>query len=464
MLSTKVSIRCLISVLAALYVGTVASSPMFAQSGSRGIGGAGGPAAPTRPQETRRYTPPRFAPSGPRVPVAEVRLTGNFSSSESRIRSKLATRAGRLYDPQSVQADVRQLLAGLCYDVNTYQRDTPEGVIVTFELFEQPTIQYIRFVGNKVRSKTLLKKVGLEEGQPLNRYRVEEAARKLETFYRERGNSHVSVTIEEGVKQGSQGVVFRVEEGPRQRIFRTKFEGNTIASDARLRTQIESKPGILWFFKGQVDRDQIEEDVDRLTSYYRSLGFFRAKVTRELAFDDDQEWLTLTFTIDEGPRYVIRQVSVEGNAVFKADDLLARTELSGGDFFDQARMNLDVGTLKDIYGSQGYINANIRAEPQFFEQPGQLDLVYKIDEGKQFRVGKIRVEIDGEHPHTRQSVILNRIELREGDIIDSRKLRNSERRLKASQLFENGPIGGPEIAVLPRSSNTQISDRRARNY
>lgn len=449
--------RRVVIAAAAFSICLAATIPSRAQSGSRGMGASGG--APT-PKPARRYAPPKFAPAGPRVPVAAVNLTGKFSTSESRIRAKLQTRAGRRYDPESVQSDVRQLLAsGLCYDVRTYEKSTPQGVVITFELFEQPTIKYIRFVGTKIREKTLLKKAEIAVGQPLNRYRVEESQRKLEEFFRQRGNSLVRINIQEGTKKGDQGVVFQVEEGPRQRIFRTKFEGNTIATDARLRTQIDSKPGILWFFKGKVDRDVIEEDIDKLTAYYRSLGFFRAKISRELQFNDNQEWLTLTFIIDEGPRYVIQRVSVDGNEVFDTADLLQGTKLHAGDFFDQAKMGLDVRTLKDIYGSQGYINAIVKAEPLFLKEPGQLDMIYKIDEGKQFRVGEIKININGEYPHTRHSVVLNRIDMREGDIIDIRKLRNSELRLQRSQLFETGPFGRPEIAVLPRNSATQIATR-----
>ena len=433
-----------------------AKAQMGARSAMSGMGN-GGPAAPSGP-EPKRYLPARFAPSGPRINVAEVRLQGNFKVSESRIRSKLQTRAGRQFDPAAVQADVRQLLSsGLCYDVRTYKNESPDGVIITFELFEQPVIQYIRFEGNRVREKTLLKKSEIAVGQPLSRYRVEEARRKLVEYYQGRGNSYVEIEILEGDKQGDQGITLGIQEGPRQRVRWTKFEGNTIASDGRLRTQIDSKPGILWLFKGQVDQDVIDEDVDKLTSYYRSLGFFRANITKELNFNDSQEWLTLTFHIDEGPRYVIRSISVEGNRVYDQQDLLSVTEMQSGDFFDLTRMNNDVRALKDAYGSNGYIKADIQATPQFDEEPGQLDLVYRVDEGKQHRVGEIIVKMDGEYPHTRNSVVLNRIDLREGDIIDIRKLRDSERRIKASQLFENGPLGGPEIAVQPRTSTRTAS-------
>ena len=108
-----------------------------------------------------------------------------------------------------------------------------------------------------------------------------------------------------------------------------------------------------------------------------------------------------------------------------------------------------VALLRDLYGSQGYIYADIKADPRFREEPGELDLSYQIREGEQFRVGKINIHIDGDPDHTRQDVILNRLSMRPGDVIDLRELRESERRLKSSQLFENNPAQGisPKIII-----------------
>ena len=457
---------CILSILSV----SISASGVLAQSGSRGMGMGGGPAGPTFQKEKKRYQPKQFGPTGDaRVDVAEVRLKGNRSISESRIRAKLKTRAGRPYDPTAVAADVHQLLKhGFCYDVRTYKEESPAGMIITFELFEQPVIEYVEFTGDKIspfKRRTLLKKSEVAVGQPLSRFRTEEAKRKILEYYKSRGNTFAQVEIQEGTKQGDRGMVFAIEEGPRQRIKWTSFDGNTIVSDARLRTQISSKPGYLWIIKGEVDRDAIDEDVVKLTSYYRSLGFFRATVEPKLKFDAQEKWLSLKFVIDEGPRYVIRDIRIEGNDVYDQNSLLATTELRQGDFFDLTLMQGDVRMLKDAYGANGYVLADVKATPRFFEEPGQLDLVYEVDEGKQFRVGDIKIRIDGDYPHTRQNVVLNRIDMREGDIINIRKIRESERRILGSQLFESGPLTRPEITVEPRSQDTMMADPgRTRRY
>src|SRR4029450_1610402 len=114
-------------------------------------------------------------------------------------------------------------------------------------------------------------------------------------------------------------------------------------------------------------------------------------------------------------------------------------ELKSGEYFNQAESNKDLNTLTDLYGSQGHVFADVQADLRFLEEPGTLDVAYRIKEGEVFRVGEINVKIAGEFPHTKQTVVLNRVSLRPGDIIDTREVRNSERRLKASQLFAGNP-------------------------
>jgi len=229
------------------------------------------------------------------------------------------------------------------------------------------------------------------------------------------------------------------------------FDGNTIP-EARLETQIQSKAGIGWYlFGGKVDRSKIDADKEKLTAYYRSLGYFRARISAWPDIDDSGKWVTLRFVIDEGPRYKVRSVAVEGNKKFAAAPLLNFLAVKSGNYFNQAEMNKDLNTITDLYGSQGHVFADVQADPRFLEEPGQLDLVYRIKEGDVFKVSEVNVHVAGEFPHTRNTVVLTRLSLLPGDIINSVKVHESERRLKAAQVFETNPAEGdaPRIVIKP---------------
>ena len=387
--------------------------------------------------------------------VADVVVTGNRAVSEQFIRFQLKTRPARAYDPQQVQADVHRLASTQRFrDVQSSIQEGPEGVTVIFHVFERATVEEIHFIGNRAvgfSDRSLKKKLDFKIGDPLNRFAIEEGRRKLEELYRSKGFTKAQVFIRD-MPPKYNAVAYEINEGHLERIRAVRFIGNEIASDGRLKTQIQSKPGfLLYFFRGKVDINKINDDVQRLTAYYRSLGFFNARVGRELEFDDSGKWLTVTFVITEGPRYRIGQVSFVGNKKFTNAELMEKLYLQSGEYFDQRDMNHDVTALRDLYGSQGHIFAEVKADPRFLEEPGTLNLVYDIQEGGVWKIGKVNVHIKGDNPHTRERVVLNIVNLRPGEIADSRKIRNSKLLLTRSQLFLNDPTRGavPRVEIKP---------------
>lgn len=391
-------------------------------------------------------------PAGARPLVVDVIIQGNVN--EDKARNFIRTKKEFEFDAALLQADVRRLMSsGLYQNVKPYTRTVPEGVVVIIDLSERQKIGYIEFLGNRgFADKKLLKTVAMKVGEPLNTYEAEEGRRRLEELYRSKGYPKAQVSILEGSKADDRGVVYIISEGHLERISSTTFEGNTFVSDGVLKTKVASKPG--WFyvlFGGKFDRSVLDSDVEKLTSYYRDFGFFRARVSREVAVDPTGKWVAIKFIIDEGQRYNVRNVSIVGAQKMRSGPILEALELKQNKPYTRGEMQKDLTLLKDLYGSQGHIFADIQAEPRFLDEPGQIDLVYKIQEGEPFRVGQINVHIAGEFPHTRRNVVLNRLSLRPGDIIDIREIRNSERRLKASQLFETEQNGGeaPKIVVRP---------------
>jgi outer membrane protein insertion porin family len=383
--------------------------------------------------------------------IVEVRIEGNHATDVSKL-PKLVTRAGQIFDAQAIEEDVRSLHRCRKFvDVHPKYVRVKEGVVVIFQVVERPMLRYVKYVGNqRVPTRTIRKKAEIDIGDSMDAYVVEEARRRIESYYHEKGYDAAKVTTIEGSKPGDKGAVFLIDEGRSRKSLWTGFVGNTIANDARLLTQIKSKPGVFWLLGGDLDRAKIDADVETLTAYYRSLGFFQAKVGREVEVVNGgkREWTMLTFVINEGPRYSVRNVSFVGNSKFKSEFIARELKLTSGEPFNQSKMDADLGMIRDIYGGRGFVFADIRADPRFLEQPGQLDLVYNIEEGQRYRVGKINVRIRGEHPHTRHSTVLNRLSLRPGEILDIRKLRDDERRLKASSLFLNDAAKGegPRIA------------------
>ncbi len=229
---------------------------------------------------------PAGAGAGPPQTVTDVRIVGNKSLPLNKILPHIRTRPGRPFDLEQIEEDVRRLdHTGMFVDIKTYWQQVAGGRVVIFDLMERPLLQDVLFVGcYEIRKTVLQKEAGIKKGDAANPFAVEEARAKLEEFYHKRGFTSARVTLLEGNKPEDRRAVFLFDEGIKQRVVDTTFVGNQIASDGRLRTQIGTSrafPALPFglrfpWFGGELDRKKVEEDVEKLTAYYRGLGFFRA--------------------------------------------------------------------------------------------------------------------------------------------------------------------------------------------
>ena len=111
---------------------------------------------------------------------------------------------------------------------------------------------------------------------------------------------------------------------------------------------------------------------------------------RDYEWNEEEDWMTLTFYINEGPRYKVRNVAFLGNQIYDNAILSDGLKLHAGEYFDRTKMNTDIGYVKDLYGTNGYVFADAQPDLQFELEPGIVDLVYKVTEGDQCVVGDIR--------------------------------------------------------------------------
>ncbi len=264
--------------------------------------------------------------------IVAVRIEGNKTIPRQKIERHITTKAGRAFEAQTIENDIRALnKTRLFATVDPTYEQVEGGLVVVFRVVERPTLQYVIFHHSHViNERHLRKQAGLKKGDALDPYAIEEGRTKLEEYFHSKGYSKATTSIIEGTKPGDRGAQYLINEGLKQKIWAVHFEGNEIASDARLQTQIPAKPPILWVFKGEADKAKIDESVERLTDYYRSLGFFRARIGRELTYNERQNWLTVDFIIDEGPRYKVGEVSIIGNKKLPLAELTGDLKLGSG--------------------------------------------------------------------------------------------------------------------------------------
>ena len=398
--------------------------------------------------------------------ILDVRVIGHGQIPLEKVRQKVKSRPGRPYSELQVEEDKRALTqTGWFIDVkpNTYRAH--DGITIIFELIERPLIHYVKFVGNKIHKKSkLLEESMIAPGDALDPMAVNQAKTRIEDFYKQGGHHKIHVEILSGDRLTDRGVVFLISEGRKQRIDRVQFIGcNSAISGARLKTQIKSKPGILYLIGGEFTREQLDRDVETLTEYYRNLGYFFAKVDRDfvegrgyLGFGREDCWVTVRFIIEEGPRCRVSRLNITGNQVLSRKEILeSMKKIKVGDYYNQQGLEGDIEKIKDLYGRQG--RAFTEVDYDFIvdapnPKTGVVELTLAIRESRLAQYGTVTVDIydanGGNDPYTKTSTVQNRTpRVRPGALIDTQEIRNAERRLRYSQLFNSNPMQGyvPEV-------------------
>jgi len=348
------------------------------------------------------------------------------------------------------QAVGRLLRSGRFLSANCRTREEAGGVRVIFELHERPMIRAIRFEGNdEFRDGVLRALVGIKRGDRVDRFQVREGVELITTKYRDAGYGDVVVTYDEEILDKTGALVYRIKEGTHVRIRKIVFEGASTFTPGKLKRQISTRT-TFWFIRsGVFDEDTVENDVSRIESFYRGEGFLDVKASYRREPGKKAGDLKLVFTIDEGTRYKIENIDLVGNEAFSTEELLRLTVSSVGESILRHRIEADIRAIQTLYGEHGHIYADVRVSRVFSNNPGFVLVTFSIDEGEQFRVG--RVDVRG-NTRTRDKVARRALNLYPpDDLWNLTEAREAERRLRETRIFETA-------RVLPVGSEPGVRD------
>jgi outer membrane protein assembly factor BamA len=384
------------------------------------------------------------------VLVKDIRIEGNETIPEANILGKIQCQPDRPVSERMIREDKRSLMSTRWFfEVRERIDQTPNGLVLVFTVHERPIVKKVEFIivreplkaskmiTARVKEKHLKAWTGLEEGSPYDHLANREAINRIEQEYKDKGYYFVKAELVRGSKPGEREVVIRVKEGPRVQVAERTFNGNKFWNDGDLRKNLISKQKFL-VFGGHYNPDTIPADIEAVKQYYRSVGFFDIEVSAQPMFSEDKADVNLHYSVKEGRRYAVREIRFEGNSLISTNQLKSGSKLNPGDMFSSYPLSKDVTRMLGYYGDMGHYFASVNPTPQFTEKPGIVDLVFEINEDRPRYVREVNVSYGGDHPHTKQTVVLDRIQVQPGDLADPKKIRRGKSRLNGSGLFEPG--------------------------
>ncbi|MDQ7835241.1 MAG: outer membrane protein assembly factor BamA [Humidesulfovibrio sp.] len=387
--------------------------------------------------------------------IVDIDVEGTNALDKDVVLLRLTTKKGEVLDAKAVNTDLKAVYdLGYFDDVKILLRDVAGGKKMVVQVVEKPRILALGVKGASEKSSdTVLKVVNSRKGAVLNPKVLAEDIAAIRELYRKDGYYNIKVSHEiESAGQGQARLNFVIEEGQKLYIKKITIEGAKQLSESELKDDMVLKERGLfsWFSQGGIlKEDMLERDTSALAAYYNNRGFIDAKVgSPDIQFKEDG--IYITFKVEEGARFRVEKVTIEGDLIADQDKLLAETKLSLAankkDYLDRSLVRDDLKALTEYYNNFGYAYAEANVRMNDHPEEKTVDVIYVMR--KLQKVYIRRVLIEG-NTKTRDNVILREMRLADGALFNGKLLKRSTERLDKIGYFsavdiEPVPTGNPE--------------------
>lgn len=381
--------------------------------------------------------------------VNGIRVEGNETLSRDRILLGFGVRLGEVLSVESVREGIRRLYGmGYFSDVEVYAEERQDGSLdLILHVAEWPRVSRIEISGNdKVTDSDIESTFRIHESGPFDSSRLDETRTEILKLYEEKGfpGADVDVTVEEDTGANSVAVEIRIDEGTRVAVKKIRFIGNEALTETDLRGVMETKEDRWWRTDAFLEKEILEDDLDRLVARYREEGYIDGKVVRyETAYEDDGKRVNVTIEVDEGPLYRVEAVEWQGVSDFARSDLGDLTTIEVGEIYRPKDADQTIRDAQVWYGERGYIHVRI-FKREDVEPDKLVRVVMVVDEGEPAHVGQIRI---AGNTRTKEKVIRRELTIMPGDLYQTSELIASQHRVANLGFFDGLYVDFAESAV-----------------
>ena len=388
--------------------------------------------------------------------IVSIEFDGLVTLTPDTVEFYLGVERGARLDWRRLDQAIRELWSRqLIDDISVEAIAVEGGAALEISVVERPVLVGIEYQGmkrvsrNDISDRIIKDRIRVREGDPLSRgelFRLKEA---IEAIYAEKGYrlAEAKFTIEE-VSLGDRRVYFSIDEGDKVRIAEIDFEGNTVYGDRRLQLTMRKtkEAGMLsrLLKKDVFNVATFEEDLEKVRDIYRRVGYknvllgepqIEIKATRPNAttLEEQKRRLFITVPVEEGDRWKLGDISIEGNDKYPDELLLPQFEKPRGDWLRSKVIDDGVEAINEIYNNTGHLFARVTPELRERSDEQIADLIVHVDEGDQYKVG--RIEFQG-NTKTRDKVIRRNMGVQEGRLLNAGALRNSLLRIRQLEFFK----------------------------
>lgn len=372
--------------------------------------------------------------------IIRIDIEGNRRIETDLIRINISAKVGEPLSQETVSNDVKKIYKlGFFDDVSAEVEKSPEGVILIYNVKEKPVVVDLRVKGNKkIKTDEILKVIEVKEGRIIELEKVKMSEAAIKKLYLDKGYVAAEVNYDiEPKTEGTVGVTFDIKEGKKAFIKEVVIVGNKAIKAKKIKGVMQTKPK--WFLtfiteRGIYRQEELDRDSERIRALYLDNGYIDVKVSKpEVEYSEKKEGFVVTYRIEEGNQYQVKDIKVEGDLVASEDELMKLLTLQIGKPFSRAAIAEDISRLTTFYGDKGYAFANVDPDFKIDKENLTVDISFKIEKGKEIYIRNI--DIAG-NIRTRDKVIRREIPIQEQQLFSSSRIQAIKPRIFRLGYFE----------------------------
>jgi outer membrane protein insertion porin family len=372
-------------------------------------------------------------------PIARIEFNGNRKIESGAIQQVITSKEGKLLSEADLSEDIKAIYRmGYFDDVSASTKDSPEGIILTFNMIEKPSISEIKINGYKELNKEDIDGVlTFKVHQTLNPEKIKESIEKIKALYDNKGyyNAEIKESIEKS-EQKDVRVVLNIRENERLYVREISFEGNKAFTDKELKGIMKLEEwGIFHFItdSGLLKKEELKQDVDKIHAFYLNNGYVNAQVG-EPVITFDKEWIYVKIPIIERKPFRVGKIAITGDLLkTPREDLLKNLKIGKRDFYDREAIIKDMEYLTQVCNDEGYAYADVNPQTSVNEREQKVDITYNITKGNLVYFN--RITITG-NTKTRDKVIRRELSIAEGDLYSNSNMKKSYTELNKLHYFD----------------------------
>ncbi len=227
-------------------------------------------------------------------------------------------------------------------------------------------------------------------------------------------------------------------------IVEIVFQGNTFISSAELQGEISLQPKTLFSNGSLYNLHHVNREGQKLKNFYQQYGFLDATV-RDSLVELSPDAIEVVFIVFEGPRYYLRDITIQGNEVYSDEKYLANINFQRGAPFNVFEIRSQLQLVLREYEENGYPLVMIRDSVAVSDS---VELFIQVSEGLKLSIGNIVIPELEDIP---ARIIERELIVKSGDLFNISRIEESKRRLFETSLFSNVNISTTSLDSSART-------------